>query len=114
MVRSSTPPGQPVVEIPTVRPFNDPGAGEFWYRLRRYDAIIVAKSHVLYELSDAKMERFRELFLEPDYEVPELPGYAMPDSANPIKTFANLPLQGRHQFLLDNARFFIQGFIKVE
>jgi hypothetical protein len=112
LVRSSTPPGQPIVEIPTTRPFDDPGTEEFWYRLRRYDATIVAKSHVLYQLSDAKMERYRELFLAPDYEIAELPGYVLPDSANPIKTFADMPMRSRHKFLLDNARFFIQGFIK--
>ena len=111
-VRSYTPPGQPIREIPTVRPFDDPGVEEFWYRLRHHDASIVDKSHVIYQLSDAKMARIRELFLEIDYGVEELPSYALPEGANPFKTFASLPPESRYKFLLDDARFYIQGFIK--
>jgi len=40
LVRSTTAPGQPIAEIPTVRPYDDPGP-EFYYRLLRYDASIV-------------------------------------------------------------------------
>ena len=112
LVRSYTPPGEPVREIPTVRPFDDPGTGKFWYRLRHYDSSIVAKSHVPYGLSAEKMERFRTLFLVPDYEVSELPGYAMPATANPFLTFAPIPAAARYRFMLDDARFFIQGFMK--
>jgi hypothetical protein len=112
LVRSTTAPGEGVAEIPTTRPFNDPGTDQFWYRLRRYDRTIVAKSHVVYPLSDAKLERYRELFLQPDYTVRQLPGYALPDAANPIKTFEDLPVPTRYNFMLDDARYFIQGFIK--
>ena len=58
LVRSHTPPGEPVQEVPTVRPFDDPGAGPFWYRLRLFDRSIVAKSHSVYPLSDERMARF--------------------------------------------------------
>ena len=112
LVRSTTPPGQPISEIATVRPFDDPGVDEFWYRLRRYEPSIVAKAHVVYPLSDTKLARYRELFLEPDYEVSELPGYALPDAANPFIVYADIPPLSRYQFMLDDARFFIQGFIK--
>jgi hypothetical protein len=111
-VRSATPPGEPIRELATVRPFDDPGPNPFWYRLRPYDSSIVAKSHVLYELSATKLKRFRELFLEPDYAVAELPGYSMPDAANPFIIFDAIPERSRFMFLLDDARFFIQGFIK--
>ena len=112
LVRSYTEPGKPVKEIPTTRPFDDPGTEHFWYRFRLYDASIVAKSHVVYPISDAKLERIKALFIEPDYEVGELPGYLMPDSANPFKTFAAIPAKSRYEFLLDDARFFIMGFMK--
>ena len=112
LVRSFTPPGEPVHEIPTVRPFDDPGGSQFWYRLRHYDSSIVAKAHVPYALSPAKMERFRALFLAPDYDVAALPGYAMPATANPFVTFASIPPAARYRFMLDDARFFIQGFMK--
>ena len=47
LVRSTTPPGQPVNEIPAVRPYDDPGAAPFYYRLRLYHASIAAKDHVV-------------------------------------------------------------------
>jgi hypothetical protein len=112
LVRSFTPPGEPVQEIPTVRPFDDPGVEKFWYRLRLYDASIVAKSHIVYSLSDERLARYKALFTEPDYQVEELPGYVMPEAANPFKTYAAIPPKSRYQFLLDDARFFIMGFIK--
>ena len=69
MVRSSTPPGKPIVEIPTVRPFNDPGKAAFYYRLRPVQDTIVDKTHMPYELSDARMKHFRELFIDAQYSV---------------------------------------------
>ena len=112
LVRSYTPPGEPVHEVPTTRPFDAPGADDFWYRLRRHERSIVDKSHILYEFSDAKLNRFKELFLQPSYVVDELPGYEMPAAANAFITFAVIPSASRYRFLLDDARFFIQGFIK--
>ena len=112
LVRSATPPGEPIREIATVRPFDNPEVDKFWYRLRLYDAAIVAKSHVIYSLSDARLERFQQLFIEPDYPVSKLPGYTMPDAANPFKTFAQIPARSRYEFMLDDARYFIMGFIK--
>lgn len=112
LVRSTTPPGQPIIEIPSTRPFDDPGRAEFWYRLRRFDRTIVAKSHNVYKLSATRLARYRELFLEPDYAVRELPTYALPDAANPIKTFAAMPADSRYRFMLDDARYFVQGFMK--
>ncbi len=112
LVRSHTPPGEPIDEIPTTRPYDDPGAAPFYYRLRPYLASIVAKNHVVYELSPARMARFKSLFLDPDYTVDELPGYAPKVAANPFKAFALIPPQARYRFMLDDARFFIEGFIK--
>ena len=41
-----------------------------------------------------------------------MPGYQPVLASNPIKTFAALPVDSRYRFLLDDARFFIEGFIK--
>jgi len=112
LVRSRTPPGEAIDEIATVLPFDDPGTSSFYYRLRRYRASIVAKSHLPYEFSPARMARFRELFLEPDYPVAELPGYAPEIASNPFRAFAALPPDSRYRFMLDEARFFINGFMK--
>lgn len=112
LVRSTTPSGQPINEIPTVRPYDAPGAAAFYYRLLRYHPSIVVKNHIVYEFSDRRMQRYRQLFLTPDYEVSELPSYQPEIASNPFKVFVDLPLKSRYRFLLDDARFFIEGFIK--
>jgi Fatty acid cis/trans isomerase (CTI) len=112
LVRSKTPPGQPIKEIKTLRPFEDPGSTDFYYRLRPVVATIVDKNHFVYEFSDKRMQRYRELFLTPDYSISELPGYAIKTAANPFKTFKEIPQISRYKFLLDDAHFFFSGFIK--
>ena len=111
LVRSSAPPGEAVDEIATVRPYDDPG-GRFYYRLRRYQPSIVAKAHNVYRWSDRRLARYRELFIEPDYTVDDLPGYGIEAASNPFRVYAAIPPVSRYRFLLDDARFFIEGFIK--
>ncbi len=112
LVRSSTPPGQEIDELASVRPYDDPGTAPFYYRLRPHHASIVAKEHVVYELSPQKMARYQALFLEPDYSVEHLPSYDPKTSANPFQVYKDIPPNMRYRFLLDDARFFIEGFIK--
>ncbi|HAJ92068.1 MAG TPA: isomerase, partial [Gammaproteobacteria bacterium] len=112
LVRSSSPPGQPIQEIATTRPFDDPGTAPFYYRLRNYHSSIVAKSHMVYELSAQRMVRYRELFLTPEYSVTELPSYEPHISSNPFLAFRPIPVKSRYRFLLDDAHFIIEGFIK--
>ncbi|WP_419662855.1 fatty acid cis/trans isomerase [Desulfosarcina variabilis] len=112
LVRSTTPPGQPVVEINTIRPYADPGPDPFYYRFRRLERTIAVKDHTVYHMTADKMARYRELFLEKDVVVTRLPGYDPATTANPFKTFAELPALSRYRFMLDDARFFVEGFIK--
>lgn len=112
LVRSYTPPGKPVDEIATVRPYDDPGVQEFYYRLRRDPSTIVEKSHTVYRIDEHSMNRYKELFLNDDYEIKTLPGYDPLVAANPFKAFADLPPRSRYKFMLDQARFTIMGFIK--
>jgi len=112
LVRSVTPPGQPIREIPTRRPYGDPGPDRFWYRLKLLDEAIVAKSHVPYELSPAKLARYKALFFDADFTVSELPSYDLETASNPFVVFRDIPPESRYRFLLDDARFFIMGFIK--
>jgi hypothetical protein len=111
LLRSTTAPGKPVEVIPTRRPYGEPEA-PVYYRIVRHQGSIVAKTHMVYELSDERMQRYRELFIEPQYEVASLPSYEAAVASNPIKTFAAIPVKSRYKFLLDEARFFIEGFIK--
>ena len=111
-VRSRTAPGQPVDVIATRRPFDDPGTDAFWYRLEPVHATVVAKTHMPYLLDRTRMDRFRELFLAPAFAVDTLPGYTPEVASNPFVAFAALPIESRYRFMLDDAEYFIQGFMK--
>jgi hypothetical protein len=112
LVRSETAPGEPVIEINTVRPYDDPGVAKFYYRLRKVESTIVSKNHIVYRMNRKKMERYRQLFLQDNYEVNKLPPYDPQITSNPFRTFADLPAISRYQFLLDDAHYFIMGFMK--
>jgi len=112
VVRSTTPPGLPIAEIATRRPYDDPGASEFWYRLRPITSTIVHKTHTLYELGDEKQARLRELFLDSEWEISGLPSYQPATASNPFITFADIPARARYQYLLDDAHFFVMTFIR--
>jgi len=111
LVRSTTAPGETVDVIPTRRPYGKPD-GSVFYRIVRHQGSIVAKNHVVYELSQKRMQRYKELFFDIDYVVDSLPSYEPAVASNPIKAFAAIPVKSRYRFLLDDARFFIEGFIK--
>ncbi|TGD74855.1 peptidylprolyl isomerase [Mangrovimicrobium sediminis] len=112
LVRSKTPPGEPLKVIATRRPFDAPGSDIFYYRFMRLPVTPLAKIHMPYRLDDKRMARYRELFLAPDYAVETLPGYEPALASNPFKTFEAIPANLRYHFLLDEARFTIMNFIK--
>lgn len=112
LVRSRTPPGEKIDIIPSVRPYDDPGVEEVYYRLDHYDRSIVDKTHMPYAFNDKRMARFKALFLQPEYEVNELPSYEKTVAANPFKAFVAIPSISRYKFMLDEAHYFISGFIK--
>lgn len=112
LVRSTTPPGQPVNRIATRRPYDDPNVDRVYYRLVAYPATIVDKTHQPYALDDNKLTRIQALFIKPDYDVKELPSYKPTVAANPMTAFASLPVEARYNFMLDNAQNTIMSFIK--
>ncbi len=112
LVRSSTPPGEPIQVIATRRPFDAPGNASFYYRLRPISETIVHKEHLVYSFAPARLDRFKELFLEPDWDVSVLPAYGDAEGGDPFSTFADIPARSRYQFLLDDALFFVRSFIR--
>ncbi len=111
LVRSRSKDG-PVEVIATVRPYDDPETDQFYYRFRRVHSTIVFKTHMVFELNEAKMARFKELFYDTKWEEPpHWIGFDRKQSANPFEAFAQLPTKSRYQFLLDNNFFIIQSFI---
>lgn len=112
LVRSRTPPGQPIDIIATRRPYDDPGVATFYYRLQPLRTAVLDKRHMPYALNAERMQRWQSLFLDPDYEVTALPSYEVEVAANPFVTFRELPQTARYKFMLDEAQFTIMGFIK--
>ena len=112
LVRSRTSCEAGVDEIATRRPNDDPGTGGFHYCLMRYDGTIIDKAHMPYDLSPQKLERVRRTFLEPQWDVKNLPSYTDEIAANPFATFADIPVRARYKFLLDDAEYEIKTFVK--
>lgn len=112
LVRSRTPPGEPIDEIATRRPFESPGTDRVYYRLARRETTKLAKTHMPYPLDDERLARYRKLFLESDYQVTKLPDYEPATAANPFLAFAALPVGSRYRFMLEEAHFTMSGFIK--
>jgi hypothetical protein len=112
LFRSKTPPGEPVELIATVRPYDDPGVARIYYRFRKIHSTIVHKTHMVFDLDDAKLERIRELFIKPEWlQRPHTVGYDAKMSANPFVAFEQIPPRARYQFLLDNSHYIIMTFI---
>ncbi len=112
LFRSKTPPGEPVDLIATVRPYDDPGVHRVYYRFRKIHSTIVYKTHMVFDLDDAKLRRVKELFIQPEWlQLPHAVGYDAKMSANPFVAFEQIPPRSRYQFLLDNAHYIIMTFI---
>ncbi|WP_017905833.1 fatty acid cis/trans isomerase [Pseudomonas asplenii] len=110
-VRSRTPSGQPIDLISTRRPNDDPGT-QVYYRLWPVQGAIVHKTHITYALDAAKMARIKTLFYSGNWQVSALPGYGPQRRANPFETFEAIPAAARYQFMLDNAEYFVDTFIR--
>ncbi len=112
LVRSRTPSGQPIDEIATRRPYDDPGVERVYYRLAPERESIVVKTHIPYRLNKARAERWTKWFLGEDTQVDSLPSYQPKVAGNPFVAYNDLSLSGRYRFLLDDAETFIMGFMK--
>jgi len=112
LVRSTTAPGQPVQPLTSRRPTDDPQTAQFYYRLELERETIVDKTHMPFALTAARMAQWRTWFLDDPYPVTTLPGYAPEVANNPFVVFQAIPAATRYRFLLDEAEYFVMGFIK--
>ncbi|MDP2562743.1 fatty acid cis/trans isomerase [Psychrobium sp. 1_MG-2023] len=112
LVRSKTPPQQPITVIATRTPFETPGVDRVYYRLQRVTATILSKTHMPYALNEQRMKKLTKWFLNDHYQVTSLPSYDLKTASNPFVTFAQIPANSRYRFMLEEARFTIMGFIK--
>jgi len=111
LLRSSTPPGEPVDPVATTRPNDDP-EGPVYYRLRPVNGSIVHKRHITFAFTAEVRERSQQLFFSEPWQVNQLPGYRAEERANPFLTFGAIPARARYQFMLDNAEYFTRTFIR--
>jgi hypothetical protein len=114
LVRSKTVAPQRLEIIPSELPYSDPDTERVYYRFQRIASAIVRKNHIVYPLSNSKLKRIEELFLQNNWDLAEaeLPGYDEEIASNPFRVFAKIPASARYQFLLDNSEFFVMSFIR--
>jgi hypothetical protein len=113
LVRSTTPPGEPTSVIATVRPYDDPGVEVFYYRFRKIHSTIVYKTHMVVEFGDARLARYQQLFIEPEWiGTPHRVALDDETGANPFLIYAQIPPISRYRFLLDDSEYFIRTFIR--
>jgi len=112
LVRSRTPAPQPIDLISTRRPYDDPHVKRVYYRLRRHQETILSKTHLPYRLDDKRMANWNKWFLATDLHITKLPDYDIKTASNPFITFQQLPSYARYRFLLEEAQYTIQAFIK--
>lgn len=117
--RALTPPGEPFKPLATRRPFSSPFPEQdsntnqrVYYRFMPVKNTIVSKLHMPIKLDEARMEKWQGWFIEPEYEVSELPGYAPEVASNPFVAFAQIPVSSRYRFMIDEAQYTIMQFIK--
>jgi len=113
LVRSRTPSPKPVKIIPTLRPYDDPGAAPFYYRFRKISSTIVHKTHIVFTLDTKQLSRVRERFIAPPWlEEPHVMDYDAERSSNPFVLFAQIPVAARYAFLLDHSEYIVRTFIR--
>ncbi|MBM6551903.1 fatty acid cis/trans isomerase [Marinomonas ostreistagni] len=112
LIRSSTPPGEPIERLATRRPYDAPGVERVYYRLWLDPESRVQKTNIPMQLDDARYQRWQQWFYETDYEVTSLADYEPETASNPFITFEQIPANSRYRFLLDHAQNTIMAFIK--
>ena len=113
LVRSKSPPEEPIDIVATRRPYDDPGTPWFTYRFRKIHSLLVHKTHMVFTMDERQFDLVRKLFIETPWE-PEPGGMSYDEvtSANPFETFRKIPVRSRYEWLLDNAHYIIMSFIR--
>ena len=112
LIRSRTPSKKDIKIIATKFPYDNID-GEFYYRFRKIESTIVHKTHMVYKLNDAKLLRYKELFIDTKWVVkPYIASYDKNIAANALEVFEQIPAKSRYQFLLDNVHYIIMTFIR--
>lgn len=102
LIRSTAPSGETPVRVASKMP-NDPVEGDFYYRLQPIDRTRCAKLHqLLLDASGDKLDRYKAIFGETEWDVAELPGYTVEERWDPLGIFAPIPAKARWKYLLED------------
>lgn len=112
LVRSKTQCDSGIDEIGTRRPNDSPGVDKFYYCLRQFEGAIAAKTHIPFELTSDRLNRYKKMFWEQAWKVDKMPSYEAGVAENPFVAFKDIPVKARYQFLLDESQFFVNNFIR--
>ena len=115
LVRSKTDYPKDIDIIATDRPYDDPSTKKFFYRIRKIHSTLVHKTHITYRMDLKRMDRYKELFIDSNWNNSEeisFPSYDPLIASNPFDAFKVIPAKARYQFLLDDSHFFIMNFIR--
>ena len=113
IVRSRAPCGQPLDEIATRRPSDDPKEN-FQYCFKPSHETIVEKTLLPYLLDEAKLDNIKSLFFnakEP-WKASHWPEYRSMEETNPFVLYQDIPVRVRYRFLLEDAQYHVATFIK--
>lgn len=98
--------------VPTRLPY-DAINDKFYYSFRKITSTIVHKTHMVYHLDEKKLQRYKELFIEPKWnDEPYLISYDSKIAANPLTAYEQIPAKSRYRFLLDDVHYYIMTFIR--
>lgn len=112
LIRTDKPCQARSLEVATRTPIDDPKIKEIYYCFTPLEGSVVAKTHIPLVLDKTKFKRYQEIFFAQKWNVTALPSYERVDSANPFITFKDIPVRARYEFLLEDARYHVNTFIK--
>lgn len=113
IIRSRTPCNEPLDEIATRRPSDDPKEN-FHYCLKPYEETVVEKTLLPYLFDQAKLNRIKSLFFDSrePWRASHWPDYQSMEATNPFVLYQDIPVKARYRFLLEDAEYHVATFIK--
>lgn len=99
------------IPVNTRLPYDDPKK-KFYYNFRKISSTIVHKTHMVYEIDDKKIKRYKELFIDKKWFPTQNISYEPKIASNALIAFNQIPAESRYQFLLDDIHYFIMTFIR--
>ncbi len=99
------------IPVSTRLPYDDPKK-KFYYNFRKISSTIVHKTHMVYEIDDKKIKRYKELFIDKKWFPTQNISYEPKIASNALIAFNQIPAESRYQFLLDDIHYFIMTFIR--